>query len=82
MDLTGESLVESELAQTRRVPRIVPTPAHMDAMVGIWELDGEMINLVKEPDTGVLVAMTTRGIRVNPLRVISHGSKMGRPVPE
>jgi hypothetical protein len=45
-------------------------------MLGIWELDGEMINLVQEPETGVLVALTTRGIRVNPMTVISQGSKM------
>jgi hypothetical protein len=45
-------------------------------MLGMWELDGEVINLVQEADTGVLVALTTRGNRVNPMRVISQGSKM------
>jgi hypothetical protein len=45
-------------------------------MLGIWELDGEMISLVREPGTGVLVALTRKGIRVNPIRVVSHGRKM------
>ena len=63
----------------RNVPRIVPTEEHRDALVGIWELDGEMIRLLTEPETGVLVAMSCEGYRVNPIRVISGGSKMGGP---
>ena len=60
----------------RNVPRIIPTQEHLGALVGIWELDGEMIRFLVESETGVLVAMTTRGWRVNPIRVISKGTKM------
>jgi hypothetical protein len=64
----------------KNVPRIVPTQEHLDALVGIWEIEGEMVRLLKEPETGVLVAMTTRGRRLNPIRVISAGTKMvGEP---
>jgi hypothetical protein len=60
----------------RNVPRIVPTPEHLGALLGTWDLDGEMIRFLQEPGTGVLVAMTTRGLRVNPIRVISRGRRM------
>ncbi len=61
----------------KSVPRIVPTEEHLLALVGIWEIEGEMVRLLKEPGTGVLVAMTTKGRRLNPIRVISAGKKMG-----
>ena len=48
----------------------------MRALSGTWELDGELVSLVAEPDTGVLVALTTRGYKMNPMKVISRGSKM------
>jgi hypothetical protein len=73
--------VENKIRRDRRMPRIVPTPGHLEALVGIWELEGEMVRLLKEPDTGVLVAMNTRGIRVNPMAVISRGSKMESTFP-
>ena len=60
----------------RNIPRIVPTQEHLDALLGIWELNGEMIRFLTEPETGVLVAYTANGVRVNPIRVISGGSKM------
>jgi hypothetical protein len=60
----------------RNVPRVVPTQEHLDALLGIWELNGEMIRFLTEPDTGVLVAMSTEGFRLNPIRVISGGTKM------
>ena len=72
----GAVRVERGFSRALPLPRIVPTPAHLDAMVGIWELDGEMISLLKEPETGVLLALTTRGLRMNPIRVISHGRKL------
>jgi len=65
----------------RNVPRITPTQEHLDALVGIWEIEGEMVRLLTEPETGVLVAMTTRGRRLNPIRVISRGKKMGGYLP-
>ena len=61
----------------RNIPRIVPTPEHRDALLGIWELKGEMIRFLTEPETGVLVAFSSEGYRVNPIRVISGGSKLG-----
>ena len=60
----------------RNIPRIVPTAEHLDKLLGIWELNGEMVRFVTEPETGVLVAVSTEGYRLNPIRVISSGSKM------
>ena len=65
-----------------RIPRIKPAGDHMDHMVGIWELDGQMVCLLAEPETGVLVAMTTYGTRVNPMHVVSHGAKMNMDAPQ
>ncbi|MFH1764972.1 MAG: hypothetical protein ABIF09_12355 [Gemmatimonadota bacterium] len=65
----------------RNIPRIVPTQEHLDQLLGIWELDGEMIRFLAEPETGVLVAVSTRGFRVNPIRVISGGNKLGGEPP-
>ena len=65
----------------RNVPRVVPTQEHLDALLGLWELNGEMIRFLTEPDTGVLVAISTEGFRLNPIRVISGGTKMeGEPL--
>ena len=61
----------------RNIPRIVPTPEHRAALLGIWELKGEMIRFLTEPETGVLVAYSSEGYRVNPIRVISGGTKLG-----
>ncbi len=60
----------------RNIPRLVPTREHLDALLGIWELNGEMVRFLTEPDTGVLVAVSNNGLRLNPIRVISGGSKM------
>jgi hypothetical protein len=60
----------------RNVPRIVPSKEIREHLIGIWELNGEMIRFLTEPDTGVLVAMSCEGYRVNPIRVISGGRKM------
>jgi hypothetical protein len=55
--------------------RVKPTRSHMDALVGTWELGGETIQMMEEPGTGTLVALNSRGEAVNPVRVISQGSK-------
>lgn len=55
--------------------RIVPTPNHLEALLGIWELDGEMIRMMEEPGTGALAALNSRGEWVNPMPVISRGAK-------
>lgn len=63
------------MPEPTRIPRIIPAGDHMQRMKGIWELDGKMVRLMEEPDTGVLVAVTTDGGRVNPIKVVSHGAK-------
>ena len=64
----------------RNIPRVVPTQEHLKELLGIWELRGEMIRFLTEPETGVLVAYSSEGYRINPIRVISGGSKMeGEP---
>jgi hypothetical protein len=47
----------------------------MEALVGTWELGGSTIQMVEEPESGVLLALNARGEPVNPLTVISRGSK-------
>lgn len=60
----------------RPVPRIVPTRDRIEALVGIWELEGRSIRLIEERHSGVLLALNDRGERVNPLRVITRGRKV------
>jgi hypothetical protein len=60
----------------RNIPRVVPTQEHLDGLLGIWELNGEMVRFLIEPETGVLVAFSAEGYRLNPIRVISGGKKM------
>ena len=60
----------------RNIPRVVPTQEHLQGLLGIWELNGEMIRFLIEPETGVLVAFSVEGYRLNPIRVISGGRKM------
>ncbi len=57
-------------------PRMALKPTRVRALLGIWELDGEMVRFLEHPATGELVALTCRGERVNPMRVISHGTRM------
>lgn len=59
------------------VPRIRPTPEHLQALVGTWEFSGETVRLQGEQDSGILVALNDRGERLNPVRVISRGVKLG-----
>jgi hypothetical protein len=62
---------------TEYLPRVVPRPCHIRAISGSWALEGKIVRLYEEPDTGVLVALNEDGRRVNPLRVISRGKKLG-----
>ena len=73
----GEAWVDPNSSLCRNVPRIVPTSEHLEGLLGIWELNGEMVRFLLEPETGVLVAVSTGGLRINPIRVISGGTKMG-----
>jgi len=61
----------------QNVPRIRPTPEHMKALVGTWEFGGQTVHLQGEENSGILVALDDRGERVNPVRVISRGVKLG-----
>jgi hypothetical protein len=58
------------------VPRIVPTLRWIQAVEGVWEMNGELFHLQAEPESGVLMALNPEGERVNPLRVISRGTKL------
>lgn len=58
------------------LPRIVPTPDHIKALVGTWAFDGRLIQLHREPQSGVLLAKSHEGQQVNPLKVISRGKKL------
>jgi hypothetical protein len=57
-------------------PRIIPTPQRIQAILGLWKCEGEIIRLQREADTGVLIATNLRGEAANPLKVISHGIKL------
>ena len=67
--------MSTQQATSGAVPRIVPTDACMRALRGTWELGGKLFVLEKEPETGVLIASTAGGRRVNPLPIITHGKK-------
>lgn len=58
------------------LPQVVPTPCHSRALKGSWSLDGRIVKMFQEPDTGVLVALNDDGRKLNPLRVISRGRKL------
>ncbi|MGW8267284.1 MAG: hypothetical protein ACWGSQ_13035 [Longimicrobiales bacterium] len=55
-----------------------PTADYLEALVGDWELGGEAIRMREEPGTGVLVALNSRGESVNPITVITRGSRRWR----
>ena len=56
--------------------RVKSTRSHMEAVVGVWELGGERIQMLEEPGTETLVAVNSRGEAVNPIIVISRGFKL------
>ena len=68
--------MEHPLTRAGALPRVIPTQARSRALRGVWKLDGEVVQMVEEPGTGVLVALDSRGKRVNPMRVITHGIKI------
>jgi len=67
--------MEPLTAKANARPRVTPTPGHLEAVVGTWELGGEKIQMLEEPGTGALLAKNSRGEVVNPMTVISRGSK-------
>jgi hypothetical protein len=64
------------------IPRVVPTPSRVQALLGVWELEGEVVKMEQEPESGVLIASRIGGELVNPVRVISRGTKidMSKPI--
>lgn len=68
--------VQKKSASSHRGLR--PTPGYLEALVGDWELAGESIKMREEPGTGVLVAVNSRGESVNPITVITRGSRRWR----
>ncbi len=73
---TGSFSVIAQPSRTESLPRIVPCRDRIQAIQGTWILHGEKVTLQAEPRTGVLVAMTLSGVPINPMRVISRGSKV------
>ena len=61
---------------TQALPRIVPRRDRIQAIQGMWVFQGEKVRLLEEPETGVLLAMTLSGVPINPMQVISQGSKV------
>ena len=55
--------------------RVKSNRSHMEAVVGTWELCGEQIKMLEDPETATLVAVNSRGEPVNPIQVISRGFK-------
>jgi hypothetical protein len=66
---------------TLTIPRVVPTPGRVQALLGAWELEGEVVRMEQEPESGVLIASRVGGELVNPVRVISRGIKLDVPKP-
>ena len=58
------------------LPRIVPRRNRIRAIQGTWIFHGEKVKMLEEPETGVLLAMTLSGAPINPMQVISQGSKI------
>jgi hypothetical protein len=73
--------VDRSAAAQQILPRIVPIPARIKALEGEWALEGRIVRLYQEADSGVLLALNHEGQHVNPLKVISKGKKLGREKP-
>ena len=77
MVFTGDPPVADAAFDQDYMPRVVPTPCHIRALQGSWSLEGRVVRMYQEPDTGVLLAVNEEGESENPLRVISRGKKIG-----
>jgi hypothetical protein len=58
-------------------PRVAPTPQHLQAIVGTWKLRDQTVRLTEEEGSGILLAFNERGEPINPMQVISRGTKLG-----
>lgn len=68
--------MSTQQSTSETVPRIVPAEACIRALRGTWQLRGELFVLEREPETGVLIASTAHGRRVNPIPIIQLGKKV------
>lgn len=68
--------MKTQASMTDALPRIVPRGDRIRAIQGTWIFHGEKVKMLAEPETGVLLAMTLSGVSINPMRVISQGSKV------
>lgn len=57
--------------------RLVPTPYYGKALKGTWFLDGKVVRLDQDPESGILLALNEDGELVNPLMVIARGHRLG-----
>jgi hypothetical protein len=72
-----------EAVETRQEypSRLVPTPFYGKALRGAWSLDGKIVRLHQDPESGILLALNEDGELVNPLMVIARGRKLGMSGP-
>jgi hypothetical protein len=68
--------MKTHASMTDALPRIVPRRDRIEAIQGTWIFHGKKVKMLEEPETGVLLAMTLSGVPINPMRVISQGSKV------
>jgi hypothetical protein len=61
--------------------RLVPTPFYGKALRGTWSLDGKVVRLDQDPESGILLALNEDGELVNPLMVIARGQRLGMSEP-
>ena len=61
-------------AQTKKpLSRTLPPSELMQALRGLWELDGEMVVVEVDQEKGVIIASTYEGEAVDPRPVIQKG---------
>ena len=68
--------MKTQSSMTQPLPRVVPRRNRIQAIQGTWVFHGETVELLEEPETGVLLARALSGVPINPMRVISQGSKV------
>ena len=67
--------MDNHMTMTDPRHKVRPTPTYLEALIGTWEVDGEVIQMLEEPGTGALTARNSRGEWVNPIPVITRGLK-------
>ena len=62
-----------------RVARSKGVRGRIRAVCGIWLLEGRLVKLHEDHDTGALLASYSNGARESPLRVLTHGTRAELP---